>query len=346
MKTGASMVGAAEEPGPEKISSKASVAKGGEEQLVWCGPYNVGPVELALYGPTQVVFLILAFLAFVLILITLAQKDKDVMSILTAIAFFLACLYVAWMVKSLYVMQWLEGEIKKFEAMNTDMEAKVKDLNVQAEALVVENQKYQEENAEHMRLNEQELRLHADLEEGVGDLTQQMEDLTQQNETYAEQNVEQQRVNEELATQVGEYKILERRLALLASDCGDNVEQARFVIERLERNLRLGTLNTIFMFFERSDTNSDGQISEDEVDDFVDYLTNLWRHLPFWDPEMVRRAIISQGGLSRAQLRLLVEAMMMEEDVRNALEFERRLRDCFGDGSGDGKGRKEDPGEP
>merc|ERR1719414_2909672 len=112
---------------------------------------------------------------------------------------------------------------------------------------------------------------------------------------------------------------------MLSADCNGSVQQARILLERLERNIRLDTVNSVFLFFDRSDRNKNGRVDVEEVDMFVDNLGFLWKHLPAFQPASLKQAIIEKGGLSLDQVHKLVEAMMLDQEAVDAAALSNKL---------------------
>merc|ERR1719510_2142021 len=137
--------------------------------------------------------------------------------------------------------------------------------------------------------------------------------MTQANTEYAVKNAEQDKHNQSLHDKVQDLSRVEGQLAVLNSECKGNVEQANQFLERLERNIKLDTVNSVLLFFDRSDSDKNGLISVDEVGKFVHKLNFLWSNVPGFDLEVMKAAIIEGGGLSLKQVPQLVEAMLLED---------------------------------
>jgi len=141
----------------------------------------------------------------------------------------------------------------------------------------------------------------------------QVEVMTEENREYAEKNADQKKYNQSLQDKVQDLSRVQGQLSILNNECKGNVEQAHQFLERLERNMKLDTVNSVLLFFDRSDTDKNGCISVDEVNKFVHQLSFLWSGVPGFDIEVVKAAIIEAGGLSLNQVSQLVEAMLLED---------------------------------
>lgn len=157
-------------------------------------------------------------------------------------------------------------------------------------------------------------------------MRKEVEDLTAQNHEYAAKNTEHEKLNQDLAAQVNSLGHVEQRLSSLSGDCNGSVKQARQFLDRLERNLRLDTLNSVFQFFDRADRNRDTRVSGEEIDMFVDNLGFLWKHLPSFDPGEMKAAIAEQGGITIDQVHKLVEAMMLDQEAHDAVRLSQKLQ--------------------
>jgi len=140
----------------------------------------------------------------------------------------------------------------------------------------------------------------------------EVEVMTQENREYAEKNAEQDRHNQSLYDKVKDLSRVQNQLSILNNECKGNVEQAHHFLERLERNINLDTVNSVLLFFDRSDSDKNDCISADEVDKFVHKLNFLWSNVPGFDLEVMKAAIIEAGGLQHKQVPQLVEAMLHE----------------------------------
>jgi len=157
----------------------------------------------------------------------------------------------------------------------------------------------------------------------------EIDNLSEQNKEYNAKNVEHENLNRDLSEKIGTLGHVEEKLTMLSADCNGSVQQARVLLERLERNIRLDTVNSVFLFFDRSDRNKNGRVDVEEVDMFVDNLGFLWKHLPAFEPTAMKKAITEQGGLSLDQVHKLVEAMMLDQDAVDAATVANKLETAF-----------------
>lgn len=159
----------------------------------------------------------------------------------------------------------------------------------------------------------------------------EVEQMTEANQEYAAKNAEQDKHNQSLHDKVQDLSRVEGQLAVLNSECKGNVEQANQFLERLERNIKLDTVNSVLLFFDRADIDKSDSISVDEVGKFVHQLNFLWNGVSGIDLEVVKAAIIEGGGLSLKQVRPLVEAMLAEDTGEGPPpSLARRLEIAFG----------------
>jgi len=141
----------------------------------------------------------------------------------------------------------------------------------------------------------------------------EVEAMTQENREYAEKNAEQDKNNRSLQGKVQDLARVGGQLSILNNECKGNVEQAHQFLERLGRNIKLDTVNSVLLFFDRSDSDKNDCINVDEVGKFVHRLNFLWSGVPGVDLEVMKAAIIEEGGLSLKQVHPLVEAMLLED---------------------------------
>merc|ERR1712079_798680 len=125
--------------------------------------------------------------------------------------------------------------------------------------------------------------------------------MTQENKEYASKNAEQDKHNQALQDKVQDLSRVGGQLSILNNECKGNVEQAHQFLERLERNVKLDTVNSVLLFFDRSDSDKNDLISVDEVGKFVHKLNFLWSGVPGIDLEVVKA------------VHPLVEAMLLED---------------------------------
>mmetsp|Transcript_152749 Transcript_152749/g.470344 ORF Transcript_152749/g.470344 Transcript_152749/m.470344 type:complete len:305 (+) Transcript_152749:81-995(+) len=149
--------------------------------------------------------------------------------------------------------------------------------------------------------------------------------LETQNQSHDSKNKEQRRLNGELSDRVSDLSRVERQLGVLSVECQGSVAQARHVLERLERNVKLNTVNSAFLFFDRADRDRNGRVDGGEVSHFVDSLAFLWCHLPHFDAARVKASIAQQGGISLEQVHKLVDGMMLDPEAGDPAALARRL---------------------
>jgi hypothetical protein len=135
-----------------------------------------------------------------------------------------------------------------------------------------------------------------------------------QNQIHTAKNDEQRKLNEELSEKIDDLRNLEQRLSMLSTECNGSVVQATQLIERLERNTKLNTSNSIHMFFDQADRNKNGRIDIEEVDSFVESLRFFTDHFAAFKPDVLRAAILKQGGLNLDQVQKLVDSMLLNGD--------------------------------
>jgi len=149
--------------------------------------------------------------------------------------------------------------------------------------------------------------------------------LEGQNLAYGSKNSEQARLGEELSGRVEDLRRLERQLGVLSAECQGSALQARQVLQRLERNVKLDTVNSALLFFDRADSNRNGRVDAGEVSRFVDSLEFLWRHLPCFDAEGMKASIVRRGGLSLEQVHELVDGLMLGLEAGDPVALAQRL---------------------
>lgn len=278
------------------------------KDLLWCGPKKVGCVVLEIHGPLQLVFIVLALFALFLIIFEACQEDKTELRIIAPLCFLLVCLYIVWLAKGIYVLKWMRMEIIKFRKLNGELKGQVETMKTQ-------NEEYERRNEEHEKLNTE--------------LSSQVKEMSGQNATYQQQNAEYEKSNTDLKNKVGELSKVERRLALLTTECNGNVHEAKSLIERLERNVKLDTVNSVFLFFDRTDRDKNGRLDPSEIALFVDNLSFLWKHLPSFDKERMKATLIEQGGMSLEQVHDLVDAMMVEDEEQRIQKLRKTISRSF-----------------
>lgn len=143
----------------------------------------------------------------------------------------------------------------------------------------------------------------------------QIQTLETENQEYDAKNKEQGQLNQELSQKIGDLAKVEKQLSVLSTQCHGNIEAAKGLVERLERNLKLDTVNSVFLFFDRADQDKSGCVDGIEIAQFVDSLGFLWQHLPQFDASRMKASIAKQGGLSLEQVHRLVDTMMMAPET-------------------------------
>mmetsp|Transcript_127217 Transcript_127217/g.223941 ORF Transcript_127217/g.223941 Transcript_127217/m.223941 type:complete len:434 (+) Transcript_127217:59-1360(+) len=335
---------AEEGDGGKKVKDLPDEDKPASADETWCGPYRVGPLVFELYGPLQGLFVILTLVALVLLIIEVARDDRDPLRIAVAAFLVLTLVYLVWLGKSLYVLKRFQKQITTFKTLN-------RQLNGQVQELEGQNDEYKKKNEEHSKLNTQlrsevedlsaqndnyiqqnkkHQQLNGELAATADKLKGDVENLTAQGETYKKQNQRHEENIHQLEEQVDDLKHVENQLTLLSQECNGSVQQARGLLERLERNLRLDTVNTVFLFFDRIDKDKSGKLDPSEISLFVDNLSFLWKHLPNFDKEELKAQLIDQGGITMEQCHTLVEGMLAEEDEKAPEKMEERLGRSFG----------------
>jgi len=303
----------------------------GPPELLMCGPKTIGteqcgkacpricPCVLALHGPLQLAFLLGALLSLACLVYEITAIDlepssrnttaieddeespSDVARILTAACFLAAAAYLTWIGKGIYIMKWIRLEVVKLMGLNKKLEASIDEL-------VLQSTEFKDNNAEHGRLNQE--------------MAQQLDELHGQQDTLALQNMEGQKINKVLTAQVAELKQVEHMLETLALECSAGVDEVRGLLSRLEKDVRIDTVNTVIQFFDRTDRNKNGKIDPEEINLFVDNLSMLWKHLPGYNKDKMKAAIVEQAGVTMEQLNeMLVEALRVEDDVSNPLNI-------------------------
>eukprot|EP00927_Polykrikos_kofoidii_P080977 TRINITY_DN78035_c0_g1_i1.p1 TRINITY_DN78035_c0_g1~~TRINITY_DN78035_c0_g1_i1.p1 ORF type:complete len:479 (-),score=82.56 TRINITY_DN78035_c0_g1_i1:57-1493(-) len=149
----------------------------------------------------------------------------------------------------------------------------------------------------------------------------------------------------ELAARNAELEPLEVPLARLRHECQGSGFEARRLLHRLQNGLRLGAVNTAFMFFSQADRWGAGRLEPDVAQVFLgDLLASLWPHLPPFSSELALSgfgAVVGRGdrdpgscrgtytcrgdtalsdkikwcsgGLTLHQVPVLVDAILVEE---------------------------------
>jgi len=157
----------------------------------------------------------------------------------------------------------------------------------------------------------------------------EVENLAQQNANYDMKNQEHEKLNQDLSGRVEDLAHVEKQLSVLSSECNGSVQQARQLIERLERNIKLDTVNSVFLFFDRADRDRNGKVDGNEVGLFVDNLGFLWKHLPSFDGAQMKASIMESGGLSLDQVHKLVEIMMLDGETSEPEAMAKKLEKVF-----------------
>eukprot|EP00927_Polykrikos_kofoidii_P082713 TRINITY_DN8295_c0_g1_i2.p1 TRINITY_DN8295_c0_g1~~TRINITY_DN8295_c0_g1_i2.p1 ORF type:complete len:298 (+),score=69.01 TRINITY_DN8295_c0_g1_i2:90-983(+) len=146
-----------------------------------------------------------------------------------------------------------------------------------------------------------------------------------ENNEYKKQNDEHKKLNDTLSSKVDDLSRVEKQLSVLATECEGSVAAARALLDRLERSVKLNTVNSVFLFYDRSDRDKNGRIDPHEVDVFVDNLGFLWGHLPGFDKDSLKASLKEQGGISLEQVHELVETTMRICDEEALKQAEKKL---------------------
>jgi len=259
----------AEDDAEDARPGKANKPADSPESLphpIWIGPYHVGCCVLEILGPMQLLFMVLAFAAIIFLVAEYLREDGgwDVLRTIVGVLFIVVCIYVAHLVKSIYILKALRREVSRFKNLNRRLKGEVEDVAVQ-------NREYTAKNADHRLLNQQ------------------------------------------LSGKIGDLNHLEKQLYVLSMECDGNVIKATQLAERLERNTKLNTSNSIHLFFGYADRNKNGRIDVEEVDAFVDSLCFFKGHFPSFEPDRIRRTLTEQGGMSKDEILGLVDSMLPGE---------------------------------
>jgi len=214
----------------------------------------------------QLLFLFLAVTALGFLIAEFLRDDggPDTARTISGVLFILVCLYLVYLVKTIYILKAFRREITMFKSLNRRLKGEVVGFAVQ-------NHEHTAKNNEHRKLNQ------------------------------------------ELSKRVDELQSLEQRLSMLSTECNGSALQAAQLIERLERNTKLNTSNSIHLFFGHADKNKNGRIDVEEVDSFVESLCFFTKHFPAFKPEAVKADIITQNGLSLDQVHKLVDSMLPDD---------------------------------
>mmetsp|Transcript_2741 Transcript_2741/g.6396 ORF Transcript_2741/g.6396 Transcript_2741/m.6396 type:complete len:294 (+) Transcript_2741:53-934(+) len=154
--------------------------------------------------------------------------------------------------------------------------------------------------------------------------------LEEQNREYESKNKAQDTTNQELSHKITDLSYVQKQLIVLSEECQGNVRQARQLLNRLERNLKLDTVNSVLLFFNRADQDTTGKVEGSNIPLFVDNLGFLWRHLPHFHPERVKAAIARKGGISLEQVHELVDSVMRDTDVEDPDVLSHRVETLVG----------------
>jgi len=270
---------------------------------MWFGPVDLVVCKVGLYGPCQLGFVLLALVALVFLIIEIDNPRSDEVRYIQVIGFVISSLLLSWFAKALYILKQFREEAGRFRKMNDEMDESLKTMEAQNKELKAENDRHKTNNKD----------LNGSLE-GLKVVMQCLEKETEASRTINENH---QKVNRNLSEKVAKLGHIEQRLEKVSSECKGGVHEVRIVLDRLERNIRLHTVNSVFQFFDRCDRNKDGRIADGEVKLFVDNIAVLFQHLPSFDKEQMQSVIMDQGGLHLDQVYGLVDALMLEEDNRN-----------------------------
>lgn len=273
------------------------------DNQLWFGPKHVGCFVLEIYGPMQLLLWALILPAMVFLGIEIDKQSKedfvDYHRYSTAIGCVAFAIVLCPFAKALYIIKLLRMEILNFRKLNRALQTQVEEFTKQVGDFAKENDTYKTANSRHTELNAE---------------------LCQQFEKQQRECIRQEEINTKLSHEVGDLKAtvsdlqrVEKQLLLLSNECAGSVEQARGLLTRLERNLKLDTVNTVFLFFDRCDRDNDGKIDASELDLFLNNIANLFKHVEGFSKQNMRASLLDQGGLTLEQAHTLVEAIMLEE---------------------------------
>jgi len=157
--------------------------------------------------------------------------------------------------------------------------------------------------------------------------------LEDHNRSHEANNREQERLQAELSDRVSDLFQLERLLGVFSQECKGSVLLARQSLERLERNVKLDSVNSALLLFTRANRDGDGKVSGGEVFKFVDSLSFLWSHLPHFEAERMRATIAKRGRLAPEDVPKLVDGMMSELESGDPAAPARKLETTLLGGS-------------
>mmetsp|Transcript_88282 Transcript_88282/g.248591 ORF Transcript_88282/g.248591 Transcript_88282/m.248591 type:complete len:376 (-) Transcript_88282:57-1184(-) len=266
------------------------------DKELWFGPKQFGCCMIEVFGPLQIFFWLVSVVAFVVLVVEIAKQTGDEIidlhRYLASIGFFVVAIALGWFAKLLYILKIFRAEIGRCKHLNARLEGDLTCLELQSA-------KFEEENLRYQNLNDE--------------LRTENEHFRTENDRHARLNHEASKNITSLAAKVVDLQHVERQLAILSKECAGSVQQARSILDRLERNTKLGTVNTIFLFFDRCDTNKDGLIDEHELELFVEHIDNLFKHLEGWNRDTMKSNLLEKGGLTISQVHTLVDIIMLED---------------------------------
>lgn len=301
--------------GREILPFKDDPADGILDKQLLFGPFKLWCCVVEVYGYCQVLFWLLATAALVFVIWEIARKGSDFWRIAAVAGFFLTSGLLVWFAKGIYVLRLMRKETGRYRKLNDEMKTKLEDLTGN-------NEGYKKENANQEHLNKE-------LKDQVENCNGQITNMKTQNEEHHRQNKIQEKLNTELAKKIKDLQHVEKQLGLLSQECQGSVTQARTVLERLEKNIRLDTINSVFLFFDRCDSNKDGTVEVSEIEKFVDSLSFLFKKLPTFNQEKMKKELKAQGGITLDQVHNLVEAILKEEDEKDPKALDQKLGRSF-----------------
>jgi len=230
------------------------------DKQLWFGPTHIGCFVLEIYGPMQLLLWALILPAMVFLGLEIDKQSKedfvDYHRYSTAIGCLAFAILLCPFAKNLYIIKLLRLEILNFRKLNRALQSQVEEFTKQVGDLAKENDTYKTANSHHAELN--------------AELRQQFEKQQRECTRQEEINTKLSHEVSDLKATVSDLQRVEKQLLLLSNECAGSVEQARGLLTRLERNLKLDTVNTVFLFFDRCDRDRDGKIDASELDLFFE----------------------------------------------------------------------------
>lgn len=158
-----------------------------------------------------------------------------------------------------------------------------------------------------------------------GNLRSELHRLEIASKYHTANNQAQAQLNLDLSQRVLDLIGVERKLLVLSRNCAGSVMQARKALQRLERNLKLNTLNSAVLLFDRADADRNGRVDGEDAVQFIDSLAFLWSHLPSFDSKLLTSTMLSQGGVSIGQVHGLIDVIMKDVESIDPVQLARAL---------------------